>query len=188
MCGQQANDRATAIALSSNGPHSSGTVSLDFGFCLTCWTPVLQSTNFESHLTDSSLYTGAHRERFDEDGHGRGIEGRVMNVHTASRSPCPPFSLALRADCRCVQSVANNTSESRCSLKSEIKAIKCPHTIPFFALFTLSRHQDGVIGVIYLEILQHKELRAFSHPCSRGLLAVGPRQRLPFLVQRTRGY
>lgn len=27
-------------------------------------------------LTDSRLYTGAHRHRFDEDGHGRGAEGR----------------------------------------------------------------------------------------------------------------
>ena len=27
-------------------------------------------------LTDSSQYTGAHRHRFDEEGRGRGIEGR----------------------------------------------------------------------------------------------------------------
>ena len=26
--------------------------------------------------TDASLYTGAHRERFDEEGRGRGIQGR----------------------------------------------------------------------------------------------------------------
>ena len=30
-----------------------------------------------SKLTDTSLYTGAHKERFDESGHGRGIAGRV---------------------------------------------------------------------------------------------------------------
>ena len=28
-------------------------------------------------LTDSSKYTGSHKERFDESGKGKGIEGRV---------------------------------------------------------------------------------------------------------------
>ena len=27
-------------------------------------------------LTDTSKYTGAHKERFDESGHGKGHEGR----------------------------------------------------------------------------------------------------------------
>ena len=27
-------------------------------------------------MTDASLYTGAHKERFDESGKGKGIEGR----------------------------------------------------------------------------------------------------------------
>ena len=26
--------------------------------------------------TDPALYTGAHKERFDADGHGKGLEGR----------------------------------------------------------------------------------------------------------------
>jgi hypothetical protein len=26
--------------------------------------------------TDTALYTGAHKERFDDDGHGRGLAGR----------------------------------------------------------------------------------------------------------------
>ena len=28
-------------------------------------------------LTDTSKYTGSHKERFDESGKGKGIEGRV---------------------------------------------------------------------------------------------------------------
>jgi len=28
-------------------------------------------------MTDTSQYTGAHKERFDESGHGKGIEGRA---------------------------------------------------------------------------------------------------------------
>jgi len=28
------------------------------------------------HLTDTTHYTGTHKERFDESGHGRGIAGR----------------------------------------------------------------------------------------------------------------
>ena len=27
-------------------------------------------------MTDASLYTGSHKERFDADGKGKGIEGR----------------------------------------------------------------------------------------------------------------
>ena len=27
-------------------------------------------------MTDTSLYTGSHKRRFDEDGKGRGLEGR----------------------------------------------------------------------------------------------------------------
>lgn len=33
-----------------------------------------------SKLTDTSLYTGAHKERFNADGSGKGIEGRVDKV------------------------------------------------------------------------------------------------------------
>jgi len=28
-------------------------------------------------MTDTSQYTGAHKERFDAEGHGKGIEGRA---------------------------------------------------------------------------------------------------------------
>ncbi|XP_041353969.1 tubulin polymerization-promoting protein family member 2-like isoform X1 [Gigantopelta aegis] len=35
------------------------------------------------HMTDTTLYTGSHRERFDESGHGRGAEGRVDIVSTS---------------------------------------------------------------------------------------------------------
>lgn len=28
-------------------------------------------------MTDTSQYTGAHKERFDADGHGKGIDGRA---------------------------------------------------------------------------------------------------------------
>ena len=31
-------------------------------------------------LTDPRLYTGSHRERFDEEGRGRGLEGREYIV------------------------------------------------------------------------------------------------------------
>lgn len=29
------------------------------------------------HLTDTSKYTGSHKERFDDSGKGKGIDGRV---------------------------------------------------------------------------------------------------------------
>jgi len=28
-------------------------------------------------MTDTSQYTGAHKERFDAEGHGKGIDGRA---------------------------------------------------------------------------------------------------------------
>jgi hypothetical protein len=31
-------------------------------------------------MTDTSQYTGSHKERFDVDGHGKGKEGRVDEV------------------------------------------------------------------------------------------------------------
>ena len=37
-----------------------------------------QCCRSDASLADSSLYTGAHRERFDGDGRGRGIDGRRM--------------------------------------------------------------------------------------------------------------
>lgn len=34
-------------------------------------------------LTDTSAYTGTHKERFDEEGKGRGMEGRVDRQNTS---------------------------------------------------------------------------------------------------------
>ena len=31
-------------------------------------------------MTDTSHYTGSHKERFDAEGHGKGKEGRVYEV------------------------------------------------------------------------------------------------------------
>jgi hypothetical protein len=45
-----------------------------------------------SKLTDSSLYTGAHKERFDAEGHGLGASGRrdeSAGVHDLSEAVRP---------------------------------------------------------------------------------------------------
>lgn len=34
-------------------------------------------------MTDSSKYTGSHKERFDESGKGKGAEGRVDKADTS---------------------------------------------------------------------------------------------------------
>lgn len=34
-------------------------------------------------LTDTSKYTGAHKERFDESGRGKGLAGRQNNADTS---------------------------------------------------------------------------------------------------------
>ena len=36
--------------------------------------------NIFDRLTDPSKYTGAHKERFDKDGRGKGLAGRVDNT------------------------------------------------------------------------------------------------------------
>ncbi|XP_037903855.1 tubulin polymerization-promoting protein homolog [Hermetia illucens] len=40
-------------------------------------TTVVGSSGVVDRLTDTSKYTGSHKERFDETGKGRGIEGRA---------------------------------------------------------------------------------------------------------------
>jgi len=40
-------------------------------------------TGAVDRLTDTSKYTGAHKERFDESGKGKGLEGRVDKPDTA---------------------------------------------------------------------------------------------------------
>ncbi|PSN32806.1 Tubulin polymerization-promoting protein family member 2 [Blattella germanica] len=36
----------------------------------------VSKTGGVDRMTDTSLYTGAHKERFDESGKGKGVEGR----------------------------------------------------------------------------------------------------------------
>ena len=36
--------------------------------------------NIFDKLTDPKLYTGAHKERFDKDGKGKGLAGRTDNT------------------------------------------------------------------------------------------------------------
>lgn len=45
------------------------------------------SPDIFSRLTDSSKYTGAHRERFDGEGHGRGLEGRDRILKASGHMP-----------------------------------------------------------------------------------------------------
>ena len=52
------------IVVASGGPVTNSTVEVATGDGV--W----------AKLTDTSQYTGAHRHRFDEEGRGRGIEGR----------------------------------------------------------------------------------------------------------------
>lgn len=58
----EAFDRLKSTILKSGGPEVHGTEAVSGGIV--------------GKLTDTSLYTGAHRERFDADGHGRGAAGR----------------------------------------------------------------------------------------------------------------
>lgn len=44
-----------------------------------CWPPFLQKATKVGgveRLTDTSKYTGSHKERFDESGKGKGLAGR----------------------------------------------------------------------------------------------------------------
>ncbi|XP_069701591.1 tubulin polymerization-promoting protein homolog [Periplaneta americana] len=53
-----------------------------YGMLTSCGAPGIAGTTGVSktgavdRLTDTSLYTGSHKERFDESGKGKGIEGR----------------------------------------------------------------------------------------------------------------
>lgn len=49
---------------SSSGPSTAGTTGV-------------ANKNITDKMTDTSNYTGAHKERFDEDGKGKGAEGRT---------------------------------------------------------------------------------------------------------------
>lgn len=66
-------DEFVAKALAAGGPGKSGVTEVAHDGIL-------------SKLTDTSLYTGAHKERFDADGKGRGIAGREQATGTADLS------------------------------------------------------------------------------------------------------
>ncbi len=46
----------------------------------TAGTTGVANKNTTAHLTDTSQYTGSHKERFDESGKGKGADGRVDKV------------------------------------------------------------------------------------------------------------
>ena len=59
-----AAQRLISLVVRSGGPTSNSSVASP------------QTGGVFAKLTDASQYTGAHRHRFDEEGRGRGIEGR----------------------------------------------------------------------------------------------------------------
>ena len=54
-------------------------VSCFLTLAASCWPPFLQKATKVGgveRLTDTSKYTGSHKERFDESGKGKGLAGR----------------------------------------------------------------------------------------------------------------
>ncbi|CAF0748326.1 unnamed protein product [Rotaria sordida] len=51
--------------------------------------------NITERMTDTSHYTGSHKERFDAEGHGKGKEGRIDETKTTGYSTCSILSLLL---------------------------------------------------------------------------------------------
>ena len=47
-----------------------------------------------SKMTDTSQYTGAHKERFDAEGHGKGLAGRDYVPKGQGNVPARPFGAA----------------------------------------------------------------------------------------------
>lgn len=45
------------------------------------------SSSFVARMTDTSKYTGTHKLRFDEDGKGRGLEGRDSLAKGSGMAP-----------------------------------------------------------------------------------------------------
>lgn len=56
-------DAVVAKLSSVSGPSTAGTTGV-------------ANANNVARMTDASKYTGAHKERFDESGKGKGLEGR----------------------------------------------------------------------------------------------------------------
>lgn len=90
--------RIRELIVQNPGPTATATVTASGGICkctpVRCsasefhshvgnallWNSVLVSALADAKLTDSRLYTGSHRHRFDESGHGKGAEGRDVPV------------------------------------------------------------------------------------------------------------
>jgi hypothetical protein len=49
-------------------------------------------------LTDTKRYTGAHKHRFDENGRGRGLQGRTSDGVSSVRDPLGQVHVWFRAD------------------------------------------------------------------------------------------
>lgn len=67
------------------------------GPVVTTATPPTIATGIFDRLTDSRLYTGAHKHRFDDSGHGRGIEGREDRFGRARSGKVDDLSLITRS-------------------------------------------------------------------------------------------
>ena len=48
-----------------------------------CSQQAVKTDKTTDRLTDASKYTGSHKERFDKDGKGKGLEGRVDKADTS---------------------------------------------------------------------------------------------------------
>ncbi|KAL0476604.1 tubulin polymerization-promoting protein [Acrasis kona] len=71
-------DSLTSSIQSTNGPSTNNTQKVD-------------ESGIVSKMTDASLYTGAHKSRFDEEGKGKGLEGRD-SIPKGTGSPSSPIS------------------------------------------------------------------------------------------------
>ena len=63
--------------------------------------PVIPKGSIFEKLTDSSQYTGSHKERFDEQGQGKGLAGRDFTPTgggTTFQAPHSPGAAAFKGD------------------------------------------------------------------------------------------
>jgi hypothetical protein len=61
---EDAKDKFRGLIISSGGPKAVGTTKVT-------------NAAVTDRMTDASKYTGSHKERFDAEGKGKGIEGRA---------------------------------------------------------------------------------------------------------------